>query len=175
MTTVAATFLDVPAHNVAVVQRGSNIFVLEGGQHVITDQDTTFRAFYTLSERQYIFKSKPTYTVEGIPVIIELNLRYLVFDPILLAEHYNDPIVALRNKAQIMVNEVVSSLGFHQLMRAQTGAKEESSDECIYWELFRGDCADALCKSSNPIGINVLSFEVMNINLEGQLADYLKV
>lgn len=41
--------------------------MLKAGQHVITDPATTFRAFYSLGERQVQIKTQPAYTIEGVP------------------------------------------------------------------------------------------------------------
>jgi hypothetical protein len=47
-----ATFFNVPANNVVLVQKKNELFSLGAGQHVITDPHTTFRGFFSLSERQ---------------------------------------------------------------------------------------------------------------------------
>jgi hypothetical protein len=47
-----ATFFNVPANNVVLVQKKNDLFSLGAGQHVITDPHTTFRGFFSLSERQ---------------------------------------------------------------------------------------------------------------------------
>ncbi|KAJ3167823.1 hypothetical protein HDU87_001447, partial [Geranomyces variabilis] len=64
---IVATFLNVPANNVAIVQQSNDVLVLPPGQHVITNPKTTFRRFYTLGERQVQIQTKPAYTVEGVP------------------------------------------------------------------------------------------------------------
>lgn len=60
-----ATFFNVPANNVVVLQQGTQIFALHGGQHLITNPHTTFRCFYSLGERQHSFRTQPAYTLEG--------------------------------------------------------------------------------------------------------------
>ena len=50
-----ATFFNVPANNVVLVQKKNELFSLGAGQHVITDPHTTFRGFFSLSERQVHF------------------------------------------------------------------------------------------------------------------------
>jgi hypothetical protein len=54
-----ATFFNVPANNVVILQQGSKVFGLGGGQHVITNPSTTYRAFYSLGERQHSFRTQP--------------------------------------------------------------------------------------------------------------------
>lgn len=50
-----ATFFNVPANNVVLVQKRNELYSLGAGQHVITDPHTTFRGFFSLSERQVRF------------------------------------------------------------------------------------------------------------------------
>jgi hypothetical protein len=52
-----ATFFNVPANNVVLVQKKNELFSLGAGQHVITDPHTTFRGFFSLSERQVLYFS----------------------------------------------------------------------------------------------------------------------
>ena len=101
---VVATFLNIPANNVAIVQRGNNLLQLEAGQHVITDPKTTFRQFFSLGERQVKIKTEPAYTIEGVPVTLNVNLRYRVLEPLILSRNYEDAFQALANPAQTAVS-----------------------------------------------------------------------
>lgn len=56
--------------------------------------------------------------MEGVPVILDLNLRYQIENPVILTYHYDDPLQALINPAQTAVNSVVSRLSYQQFMRA---------------------------------------------------------
>lgn len=47
---VAATFLDIPANNVVILQRKDEMFVLGAGQHYLTTASVTIRGFYTCGE-----------------------------------------------------------------------------------------------------------------------------
>ncbi|KAJ1558303.1 hypothetical protein HK096_002407, partial [Nowakowskiella sp. JEL0078] len=114
-----ATFFNVPANNVLILQRGNDLLLLTAGQHVITNPEMTFRGFYSLGERQTTFKTQPAYTIEGVPVLLHVNLRYRVADPILLTTSYDDAFQALANPAQTAVNSVVSRLSYQQFMRAK--------------------------------------------------------
>ncbi|KAI8901215.1 hypothetical protein BC833DRAFT_535857 [Globomyces pollinis-pini] len=167
---VVATFLNVPANNVAILQQKNTIVVLKTGQHVITNPNTTFRSFFSLGERQHAFKTQPAYTVEGVPVILSINMRYRIFDPILLTANYDDPLMALINPAQTAVNGVVSKLSYQQFMRARKVEGESESDAQLPWlEVIKADCMNDLLEGARLHGIEVISFEVMDRQLEGHL------
>ncbi|KAI8894764.1 band 7 family-domain-containing protein [Globomyces pollinis-pini] len=166
-----ATFINVPANNVAILQQADKIIVLEAGQHVITNPHTTFRDMFSLGERQHPFKTQPAYTSEGVPVILDINLRYRVFDPVLLTVNYDDPLLALINPAQSAVNSVVSRLSYQQFMRAKkVGPEVTSNGSHVPWvEAFKSECMKELQEDARKHGIHVLSFEIMDRQLQGSL------
>ena len=121
-------------------------------------------------ERQYSFKTQPAYTIEGVPVILDLNLRYRIFDPVTLTQHYDSPLEALLSPCQTAVNAVVSRLSYQQFMRASKIQGDVPDNNHVHWlESFRMDCMQQLADLSREHGIEVLSFEVMDRRLEGQL------
>jgi len=167
---VVATFLNVPANNVAVVQQGNDLLTLEAGQHVITNPKTTFRRFYSLGERQVQIQTKPSYTLEGVPVILHVNLRYRVNDPLLLTRNYDDPFQALSNPAQVSVNAVVSRLSYQQFMRAKKVGGDVPDIDIVTWiEAFKTECLRELIEQASTYGIIVESFDVLDRKLEGDL------
>ncbi|ORZ38202.1 hypothetical protein BCR44DRAFT_34000 [Catenaria anguillulae PL171] len=166
-----ATFFNVPANNVLIVQQGDRLLELPAGQHVITNPTTTFRGFFSLAERQKTFKTKPAYTVEGVPVILNVNLRYRLAEPLLLARHYDEPFMALENPAQSAVNAVVSRLSYQQFMRAKNvaGADVPDVDYTSWIETFKDECMRELTRQAETYGICVESFNVLDRELEGDL------
>lgn len=110
-----ATFFNVPAQNTVVIQNGGHLKSLSAGQHVITNPRATFRGFFTLGERQKSFRTQPAYTLEGVPVVLHVNLRYRVVDAIELTKSYENAFQALKNPAQSAVNAVVSRLSYQQV------------------------------------------------------------
>lgn len=52
----AATFFDIPANNVLLLQRGNEIITMGAGQHVVINPWITFRNLFSLGERQTTFK-----------------------------------------------------------------------------------------------------------------------
>lgn len=49
---VAATFLDIPANNVVILQRRDEMFVLGAGQHYLTTSSVTIRGMFSCGEVQ---------------------------------------------------------------------------------------------------------------------------
>ncbi|KAJ3135556.1 cytochrome c oxidase subunit 1 [Physocladia obscura] len=165
-----ATFFLVPANNVLILQRSNNLLLLKAGQHVITNPNTSFRGFYSLGERQVTFKTQPAYTIEGVPVILNVNLRYRVTDPILLTANYNDAFTALANPAQTAVNSVVSRLSYQQFMRAQKIGGDVPDIHVQPWlDSFKANCLADLSHQAVSYGITVESFDVLDRELEGNL------
>ncbi|KAJ3207050.1 hypothetical protein HDU83_003584 [Entophlyctis luteolus] len=167
--TVASFFL-VPANNVLILQRGNELLLLRAGQHVITNPNTSFRGFYSLGERQTTFKTQPAYTVEGVPVVLNVNLRYRITDPVSLTASYNDAFTALANPAQTAVNSVVSRLSYQQFMRAQKVGGDVPDHHVEPWlDAFKSDCLRDLRVQAETYGITVESFDVLDRELEGNL------
>ncbi|KAI8828583.1 hypothetical protein BJ741DRAFT_653492 [Chytriomyces cf. hyalinus JEL632] len=164
-----ATFFLVPANNVLILQRGNELLLLKAGQHVITNPNTSFRGFYSLGERQTTFRTQPAYTVEGVPVILNVNLRYRIADPILLTANYDDAFSALANPAQTAVNSVVSRLSYQQFMRAQRIGGDVPDHVEPWLDAFKSACLSDLRAQATGYGIIVESFDVLDRELEGAL------
>lgn len=116
----------MPANNVLVLQSGNKFLKLPAGQHVITNANTFFRAFYTLSQSQYTFQTKPAMTAESVPVVLDLFLQYRVVDPIALTKNYRSPIEAMVNPAQTAVNSIVARMSYTQFVSLLLNATDES-------------------------------------------------
>ncbi|KAI8609629.1 hypothetical protein BC830DRAFT_1070712, partial [Chytriomyces sp. MP71] len=164
-----ATFFLVPANNVLILQRGNELLLLSAGQHVITNANTSFRGFYSLGERQTTFRTQPAYTVEGVPVVLNVNLRYRIANPILLTANYNDPFQALSNPAQSSVNSVVSRLSYQQFMRASKVGGDVPDHVEPWLDAFKASCLEELRMQAEGYGIVVESFDVLDRELEGAL------
>ncbi|KAI8614758.1 hypothetical protein BC830DRAFT_1257003 [Chytriomyces sp. MP71] len=165
-----ATFLNTPANNCAIVQRSNDLLLLQAGQHVITNSNTSFRGFYSLGERQTTFRTQPAYTVEGVPVVLNVNLRYRISDPLLLTASYDAAFVALQNPAQTAVNAVVSRLSYLQFMRAQKISGDIPDTNVEPWlDAFRKSCLRDLRTQAESYGVIVESFEVLDRELDGAL------
>nr|GAT61265.1 predicted protein [Mycena chlorophos] len=65
---VVATFLNIPANNCAILQRGDELEVLTAGQSVITNPSVTLRGLFTLGENQLEMPTKDIFTRDQVPV-----------------------------------------------------------------------------------------------------------
>ena len=170
-----ATFFQVPANNVLVIQNGAHLRCLGAGQHVITNPRCTFRGFFSLGERQTTFQTQPAYTLEGVAVRLHINLRYRVVDAIELTKSYESPFQALKNPAQSAVNAVVSRLSYQQFMRAKKIGGDIPDISHMSWlEAFKTECLQDLAAHALEYGVLVLSFDVLDRKLEGKLGDDLE-
>ena len=174
-TVTIATFFGVPAQNTVVIQNGGLLKAFGAGQHVITNPKCTFRGFFTLGERQTSFRTQQAYTLEGVPISLDVNLRYRVVDAIELTKSYETAFQALRNPAQSAVNAVVSRLSYQQFMRAQKVGGDIPDVEHMSWlEAFKSECLRELTEHAIEYGVKVLSFDVLDRKLEGKLGDDLE-
>jgi regulator of protease activity HflC (stomatin/prohibitin superfamily) len=170
-----ATFFNVPAQNTVVVQNGGHLKALGAGQHVITNPRCTFRGFFTYGERQRSFRTQPAYTLEGVPVVLHVNLRYRVVNALELTKSYETAFQALRNPAQSAVNAVVSRLSYQQFMRAKNIGGDIPDVEHMSWlEAFKSECLRDLAEHALEYGVQVLAFDVLDRRLEGKLGDDLE-
>jgi hypothetical protein len=64
-------------------------------------------------------------------VILNVNLRYKLFDALELSKNYDNPLQALVNPAQTVVNSVVSRLSYQQFMRARKVSGDIPVRTCI--------------------------------------------
>ena len=170
-----ATFFNVPAQNTVVVQNGGHLKAFGAGQHVITNPRCTFRGFFTFGERQKAFRTQPAYTLEGVPVVLHVNLRYRVVNAIELTKSYESAFQALKNPAQSAVNAVVSRLSYQQFMRAKNIGGDIPDVEHMSWlEAFKTECLRDLAEHALEYGVQVLAFDVLDRRLEGKLGDDLE-
>ncbi|KAJ3060179.1 hypothetical protein HDU98_003816, partial [Podochytrium sp. JEL0797] len=170
-----ATFFLIPANNTLILQRGNELILMKAGQHVITNPTTSFRGFYSLGERQTTFKTQPAYTVEGVPVVLDVNLRYRIADPLLLTAHYDSAFTALANPAQSAVNAVVSRLSYQQFMRAQKVGGDVPDHIEPWLDAFKANCLLDLQRQAEQYGIVVESFDVLDRQLDGPLGKDLEL
>jgi hypothetical protein len=59
---VAATFLDIPANNIAILQKKNQLYQLSAGQHYLTTPGVSIRQFLTLGEVQQELTADNIYT-----------------------------------------------------------------------------------------------------------------
>jgi hypothetical protein len=55
---VVALFLDIPANNCAILQKGNDLIVIPAGQHYVVDPSITLRGMFTFGENQLEMPTK---------------------------------------------------------------------------------------------------------------------
>jgi hypothetical protein len=94
---VVALFLNIPASNCAILQKGDDLELLPAGQHYITNPNVTLRGLYTLGENQLEMPTKDIFTRDQVPVSLTIYLKWQLTEPLKLTTHgYNTPYDALR-------------------------------------------------------------------------------
>lgn len=108
-------------------------------------------------------------------MILHVNLRYRVIDAIELTKSYETAFQALRNPAQSAVNGVVSRLSYQQFMRAKKVQGDIPDYENMSWlEAFKSECMEDLASHAIEYGVKVLSFDVLDRQLQGKLGQDLE-
>lgn len=103
-------------------------------------------------------------------MVLNVNLRYRVADPLILTRNYEDAFLALANPAQTAVNSVVSRLSYQQFMRAKRIGGDIPDHDVLPWlESFKSECLHELITQAATYGVVVESFDVLDRELEGDL------
>lgn len=55
---VVALFLNIPANNCAILQKGNDLIVIPAGQHYVIDPSITLRGMFTFGENQLEMPTK---------------------------------------------------------------------------------------------------------------------
>ncbi|KAH9932996.1 uncharacterized protein B0H18DRAFT_985041 [Fomitopsis serialis] len=106
---VMALFLNIPANNCAILQKGDDLEQLSAGQHYITNPNVTLRGLFTLGENQIEMPTKDIFTRDQVPVALTIYLKWQLTEPLKLTMHgYNTPYDALRDKCQSILTQIVA-------------------------------------------------------------------
>lgn len=89
-----------------------------------------------------------------------------------MARNYDDPLLALLNPCQTVINAVVSRMSYQQFMRARKveGDVPDTTHDGAHWVVeFRMECLRELREQVDDYGIVIQSFDVMDRELDGSL------
>ncbi|GAA5863575.1 hypothetical protein JCM8547_007289 [Rhodosporidiobolus lusitaniae] len=176
---VAATFLDIPANNVVILQKGDELEMLPAGQHAILVPNITIRGFYSTAESQTELRTKDIYTRDQVPVQLTIFIRYKLFDALTLCrEGYENPYAALKDKALSCLTQVVSHLDYTALIRQRNfDATEPMMDEGnaneasqAFLDALRTRALDELHEISQHYGISLIDLAVLDRQFKGETA-----
>jgi len=135
---VVALFLNIPANNCAILQRGDDLELLPAGQHCITNPNITLRGMFTLGENQLEMSTKDIFTRDQVPVKLTIYLKWQLTEPMKLTTHgYQTPYDALRDKTQSILTQIVAHLDYSAMVKQRSfspSAVEDTNDpSTAFW------------------------------------------
>ncbi|CAD6889538.1 unnamed protein product [Tilletia controversa] len=175
-TAVVATFLNVPANNVAILQIADHLEELGAGQHCITEPGVLLRSFFTRGECQAETHGIRVFTNDQVEVEVKLYLKWVLKTPLSLANtNYATPFDALNDQVQSILVNVMSHLAYAQMVRQRTLSTEPQSasdggkDEA-FLDALRTRCMDDLSVAAKGYGIELRDLAVVDRRFLGSVA-----
>ncbi|KAF9036698.1 hypothetical protein BJ165DRAFT_596371 [Panaeolus papilionaceus] len=172
---VVATFLNIPANNCAILQRGDELHLLGAGQSVITNPSVTLRGLYTLGENQLEMRTKDIFTRDQVPVSLTIYLKWQLTQPLKLATHgYNTPYDALRDKTQSILTQIVAHLDYSSMVKQRSLGPDNMEDgnepSSAFLDALRSRAMDDMHEAALEYGIILKDLAVINREFKGEIA-----
>ncbi|KAF7304742.1 Band 7 domain-containing protein [Mycena kentingensis (nom. inval.)] len=172
---VVALFLNIPANNCAILQRGDDLELLGAGQNVITNPSVTLRGLFTRGECQLELPTKDIFTRDQVPVSLRLYLKWELVEPLKLTTHgYNTPYDALRDKTQSILTQIVSHLDYSSMVKQRTlgpNNLEDSNDASSqFLDSLRTQAMDEMHEAALEYGIILKDLAVIDRQFKGEIA-----
>ncbi|KAF8631434.1 hypothetical protein AX17_005111 [Amanita inopinata Kibby_2008] len=172
---VVATFLNIPASNCAILQKGNELQLLGAGQSVITNPSVTLRGLYTLGECQLEMPTKDIFTRDQVPVSLTIYLKWQLTEPLKLATHgYNTPYDALRDKTQSILTQIVAHLDYSSLVKQRSIGPDHMDDgsdaSSAFLDALRTRAMDEMHEASLEYGIVLRDLAVIDRQFKGEIA-----
>ncbi|KAF8339581.1 uncharacterized protein EI90DRAFT_3117391 [Cantharellus anzutake] len=175
---VGALFLDVPANNCAILQRGDDLEQIGAGQHCITSPNVTLRGLFTCGENQLEMPTKDIFTRDQVPVALTIYLKWQLNEPLKLTTHgYNTPYEALRDKAQSILTQIVAHLDYSSMVKQRSlapdglqGANGEDDATAAFLDALRSRAMDELVLAALEYGITLKDLAVIDRQFKGDIA-----
>ncbi|CAK5279583.1 unnamed protein product [Mycena citricolor] len=173
---VVALFLNIPANNCAILQRGDELQLLGAGQSVITNPSVTLRGLYTLGENQLELPTKDIFTRDQVPVSLRLYLKWQLTEPLKLATHgYNTPYDALRDKTQSILTQIVSHLDYSSMVKQRTlgpnNIDDNNDPSSQFLDSLRTQAMDEMHEAALEYGIVLKDLAVIDRQFKGEIAN----
>ncbi|KAJ7752097.1 hypothetical protein B0H16DRAFT_1547425 [Mycena metata] len=159
---VVALFLNIPASNCAILQRGDDLELLGAGQSVITNPSVTLRGLYALGENQLELPTKDIFTRDQVPVSLTLYLKWQLMEPLKLTTRtclYD----ALRDKTQSILTQIVA----HLAPILEDGIDPSSQ----FLDSLRTQAMDELHDAALEYGIVLKDLAVIDRHFKGEIAN----
>ncbi|KAI0337416.1 hypothetical protein BDW22DRAFT_1339914 [Trametopsis cervina] len=172
---VVALFLNIPANNCAILQRGDDLELLPAGQHYITNPNVTLRGMYTLGENQKEMPTKDIFTRDQVPVGLTIYLKWQLTEPLKLAKHgYTTPYDALRDKAQSILTQIVAHLDYSSMVKQRSLGPEDITEgndaSSAFLDALRTHAMDDLHLAALEYGIVLKDLAVIDRQFKGDIA-----
>ncbi|OCH86450.1 band 7 domain-containing protein [Obba rivulosa] len=172
---VVALFLNIPANNCAILQKGNDLELLPAGQHYITNPNVTLRGLYTLGENQLEMPTKDIFTRDQVPVALTIYLKWQLVEPLKLATHgYNTPYDALRDKTQSILTQIVAHLDYSSMVKQRSLGPDNVDDGTDAFSPFldalRTRAMDDLQNAALEYGIVLKDLAVIDRQFKGEIA-----
>ncbi|KAJ3908411.1 hypothetical protein F5879DRAFT_937483 [Lentinula edodes] len=172
---VVATFLNIPANNCAILQRGDDLELLGAGQSVITNPSVTLRGLYTLGENQIEMPTKDIFTRDQVPVSLTIYLKWQLTEPLKLTTHgYNTPYDALRDKTQSILTQIVAHLDYSAMVKQRSIGPDNMEDgtdpSSAFLDALRTRAMDEMHEAALDYGIVLKDLAVIDRQFKGEIA-----
>ncbi|KAF8990342.1 hypothetical protein BDQ17DRAFT_1393150 [Cyathus striatus] len=172
---VVATFLNIPASNCAILQRGDDLELLGAGQSVIINPSVTLRGLYTLGENQLEMPTKDIFTRDQVPVSLTIYLKWQLTEPLKLATHgYNTPYDALRDKTQSILTQIVAHLDYSSMVKQRSigpdNMEDGSDPSSAFLDALRTRAMDEMHEAALDYGIILKDLAVIDRQFKGEIA-----
>ncbi|KAJ4488234.1 hypothetical protein J3R30DRAFT_3667623 [Lentinula aciculospora] len=172
---VVATFLNIPANNCAILQRGDDLELLGAGQSVITNPSVTLRGLYTLGENQIEMPTKDIFTRDQVPVSLTIYLKWQLTEPLKLTTHgYNTPYDALRDKTQSILTQIVAHLDYSAMVKQRSIGPDNMEDgtdpSSAFLDALRTRAMDEMHEAALDYGIILKDLAVIDRQFKGEIA-----
>ncbi|KAL0071611.1 hypothetical protein AAF712_001468 [Marasmius tenuissimus] len=172
---VVALFLNIPANNCAILQRGNDLELLGAGQSVITNPSVTLRGLYTLGENQLEMPTKDIFTRDQVPVSLTIYLKWQLEEPLKLATHgYGTPYEALRDKTQSILTQIVAHLDYSSMVKQRSLGPDNMDDgtdpSSAFLDALRTRAMDEMHEAALEYGIVLKDLAVIDRQFKGEIA-----
>ncbi|KAI5118091.1 hypothetical protein M0805_007741 [Coniferiporia weirii] len=172
---VVALFLNIPANNCAILQKGNDLELLPAGQHYITNPNVTLRGLFALGENQIEMPTKDIFTRDQVPVSLTIYLKWQLLEPMKLATHgYSTPYSALKDKTQSILAQIVAHLDYSSMAKQRSIGSDNMDDgedaSSAFIDALRTRAMDDLHIAALEYGIMLKDLAVIDRQFKGEIA-----
>ncbi|KIM80892.1 hypothetical protein PILCRDRAFT_72918 [Piloderma croceum F 1598] len=170
-----ALFLNIPANNCAILQKGDDLELLPAGQHYITNPNVTLRGMFTQGENQMEMPTKDIFTRDQVPVSLKIYLKWQLTEPLKLTTHgYHTPFDALKDKTQSILTQIVAHLDYSAMVKQRSLGPDNMEDgtdpSSAFLDALRTRAMDEMHEAALEYGIVLKDLAVIDRQFKGEIA-----